>query len=143
MITPQTGPDPTPMSSLIQLEVDVPRRRAIMTMPPRASGGRITRALARLLSDDPALASWDWVIDLTANHEGATNADVDELLAAYLNCARTPGGKYTCVVLNDPYYFLWALALDQRFEDRTHKSFTTLTSATRFLDSAERQPPAR
>lgn len=138
MIPPGTHRAPTPASSLIQLEVDVPRRRAVMTMPPGASGGAIARALARLLSDDPALASFDWLLDLTANTEGATNADIADLLAAYLNCERTPGRKYTCIVLHDPYFALWGLALDERYEDRIHKSFTTLASATRFLNSAAR-----
>lgn len=138
MILPAIHSAPTPASSLIQLQVDVPRRRAIMTMPSNASGGRIARAMGRLLSEDAALASCDWVVDLTDNHEGATNADVDDLVAAYLDCPRTPGRKYTCVVFRDPYFALWAPALDLRFQDRTHRSFMTLAAAIGFLDSAAR-----
>jgi hypothetical protein len=126
------------VSSLIQLDVDHQRHRAIMTLPPGVSGVRLASDMARLLSDDPVLASLDWIIDPTNNHEGSTNADAEGVVAAYLRCARRPGRKYTCVITHDLYFALWAVSLDLRFGDRTHKTFAAFTSAIRFLDSAER-----
>jgi hypothetical protein len=126
------------VSSLIQLDVDHPHNRAVMTLPPGVSGGRLARDMERLLSDDPTLASRDWAFDLTANHEGSDNAQVDAVVAVYLGCPRTPGRKYTCVVTHDLYFALWAVSLDLRFGDRTHKTFAALASAICFLESAER-----
>jgi len=75
---------------------------------------------------------------VTDNDEGASNEDVERLADCYQHCVSGPGRKFTCVVTWDPYFNLWAPALDLRFKDRTHKSFRQLSSAVLFLDAAER-----
>jgi len=125
-------------SPRIQLELDVQRRRALMTMPAGLSSARLARATAGLLADDPTLATLDWIVDQTANHEGCANTDADIVLDAYLRCPRPPGRRYTCVITHDLYFSLWAVSLDLRFGDRTHKAFAQLTSATQFLEIADR-----
>jgi hypothetical protein len=125
-----------PTASEIHVDVDSPRHRAIITVPPHLSGARVARALAAQLAKDVQLASLDWVVDLTANGEGATNADTEELARTYLGCPRDSRVKFTCVVISDPYFDLWAPAIDLQFSDRQHRAFPTVASAIRFLDAA-------
>jgi len=123
------------LASTIRSEFDDQRRRAIITLPAGLSGARSACAMAALLSDRPALASYDWIVDVTANDEGASNDDVESLASCYQHCVREPGLKFTCVITRDPYFSLWAPALDLRFKDRIHKPFLLLNSAVRLLDA--------
>jgi hypothetical protein len=123
------------LASMIRSEFDDQSRRAIFTVPAGLSCARSAYAVAELLAGKPALGSYDWIVDVTANDEGASNEDVEGLAGCYRRCAREPGRKFTCVITRDPYFSFWAPALDLRFKDRIHKPFLLLNSAVRFLDA--------
>jgi hypothetical protein len=123
------------LASMIHLEFDDQRRRAIIGVPAGLSCARSACAVAGLLSTTSALGSYDWIVDVTANDEGASNDDLEDLADFYQHCVREPGLKFTCVITRDPYFSLWAPALDLRFTDRVHKSFLQLSSAVRFLEA--------
>lgn len=124
--------------SRVLLEVDLPRRRAIFTLPPDEPSARIARALAISLTETPALASCDWIVDTTPDPEGATSADLNHVVAADLGCRRTGERKYTYILTADRYFHLWAAALDLKFGDRLHKAFATRPPALQVLETADR-----
>ncbi|HEY8573392.1 hypothetical protein [Phenylobacterium sp.] len=116
--------------------IDHAKRRAEFTAGPGFSGLVLSRAIAGMFDEDPRTASYDLIFDLRGSDEGATQAGLELVAAAYHRHERTPGLKHSCFVSTDPNYPLWVAAIGQFFSDRQIRIFVTAENARAYLDCA-------
>lgn len=117
-----------------EFDVDRARRRILAAARPGFSGTLLSAAMAQLIKDDPVVASYDFVLDVTGSDTGATQADLDIVLAAYHSVPREVGPKYGCYVTNDPHFHMWVASMDALFGDRQCLTFGSVDRAVAFLD---------
>ena len=106
----------------------------LLTARPGFSGTLMSQAMAQLIKDQPVVASYDFVLDVTGSETGATQADLDIVLAAYHSVPREVGPKYGCYISNDPHFHMWVASMGELFGDRQCLTFGSVAQALAFLE---------
>lgn len=114
--------------------IDRAKRRMLVTAKPGFAGTALSRATAQLIRDEPVVASYDFVLDITNSDTGASQADLDIVLAAYHSVPREVGHKFGCYVTKDPHFHIWTASMDELFGDRQCLTFGSFDDAVTFLD---------
>lgn len=125
---------PPPRRPYDEFEIDRQKRRLIMVARPGFAGTLLSQATARLIKDDPVVASYDFILDVRNSDTGATQADLDIVLAAYRSVPRNVAPKFGCYVTTDRFFHMWVASMDELFGDRRCLTFDTMERALAFLD---------
>lgn len=102
------------------------------------TGERFALSLKAFVEEDPARASRDWLIDLSAGLEryGPEHTDIiDSAFGPY-----PQAGRRTVLVSGDPSMWLFARTLDFRFAGRSHLVAPSLEEALKLLAAPPKQP---
>ena len=114
--------------------IDRAKRRMLITARPGFAGTTLSRATAQLIREEPVVASYDFVLDITNSDTGASQADLDIVLGAYHSVPREVGPKFGCYVTTDPHFHIWTASMDELFGDRQCLTFGAFDDAVTFLD---------
>ncbi len=117
----------------IEHRIDEAARRVTVVLGPRDTAAASTRLILRLVTERPALKSWDWVHDVREAGGHADLADTDAVAAAFAGEAAAP--CWTVFVSLDRHLALWCQVMDHQIPGRRHLTAPTLEQAYAALDA--------
>lgn len=120
-----------------EVEIDDDRRLVIMTSGFSVMSRSLIGAMIDLVTEAPARADHDFIIDLRESYGDGSQDDVVRAAQAFRALGAGRRAARTCFVSFDAGFVHWARTMDFFFPNRTHHVVMTPEAAHAFLDRTQ------
>lgn len=115
----------------IDIKLDRGIRRVWLTVLAEPQTTTVAETTVQLVKQHPAVASWDWIIDIRNPHAKATPKEMDSVFSAF--SAKGEEGHFTIFVSNDTSAYDLCALLGRKFPHRRYLAARSRAEAEALL----------
>ncbi len=115
----------------VDIKLDRGKRRVWLTVLAEPQTITVAQTAVQLVKQHPAVASWDWVIDVRNPHAKATPEELDSIVSAF--GMKGGEGGFTIFITSDTSVYDLCAQLGRNFPHRRYLAVRSLAEAEALL----------